>query len=165
MYTDDIISCRLILTNGSIVFSSITDSGASPDTGSYRCIAEKIGSGGKVHRIATPEVFLRSACKTFCNCSPSFYTLLNSAGYSLLPSPSWVMPLPSGCSLSLHSPAVTCHRFLWTQYWLSIDSVRSMILGLNSGSHLPTCVLFTLPSQHLTFPSCLRWFIISDDEA
>ncbi|KAF6024356.1 fra [Bugula neritina] len=52
---------KLILTNGSIVFSSITDSGASPDTGSYRCIAEKIGSGGKVHRIATPEVFLRSA--------------------------------------------------------------------------------------------------------
>jgi len=85
VYTDDIISCRLILTNGSIVFSSITDSGASPDTGSYRCIAEKIGSGGKVHRIATPEVFLRSACKTFCNYSPSFYTLLNSAGYSLPP--------------------------------------------------------------------------------
>ena len=51
-----------MLTNGSLLFSSVTPSGMSQDPGLYNCIAE-VTERGRAHRIATPQVQLSLAGK------------------------------------------------------------------------------------------------------
>lgn len=53
---------RLMPSNGSIIFLSVSEGAPSPDPGSYRCIAE-VTADDSVYRIASPEATLRIACE------------------------------------------------------------------------------------------------------